>query len=79
MSRRTSIILGKHFDSFVAEQLQSGRYASASEVLRAGLRLLEQEETKLANLRRMLEEGEASGFVPYTLDALLEEVDSEGR
>ena len=50
MSKNTSITLGEHFDSFVAEQLESGRYASTSEVLRAGLRLLEEEETKLSTL-----------------------------
>lgn len=79
MSKNTSITLGEHFDSFVAEQLASGRYASTSEVIRAGLRLLEEEEAKLVTLRRLLEEGEKSGFVEYSLDALIEEVDSENR
>ena len=48
MPKNTSVTLGDHFDNFVAEQVQSGRYGSASEVIRAGLRKLEDEEQKLA-------------------------------
>ena len=77
MSKNTSITLGEHFDSFVTEQLENGRYASTSEVVRAGLRLLEEEETKLSTLRKLLEEGEASEFVDYSLSGLIEELDSE--
>jgi antitoxin ParD1/3/4 len=58
----TENIFGKHFDSFIAQQVQNGRYASASEVVRAGLRLLEEREIKLKALRHALEEGEKSGF-----------------
>jgi antitoxin ParD1/3/4 len=54
MSKNTSITLGKHFESFVAEQIKNGRYASTSELVRAGLRLLEEEEAKLATLRKCL-------------------------
>ncbi len=79
MGKNTSISLGEHFDSFIAEQLESGRYASTSEVVRAGLRLLEEEETRLATLRHMLEIGEGSDTVEYSLDSLIEELDSEGR
>ncbi|MEN8260721.1 MAG: type II toxin-antitoxin system ParD family antitoxin [Pseudomonadota bacterium] len=79
MSKNTSITLGKHFESFIAEQLESGRYASTSEVIRAGLRLLEEEETKLVTLRQMLEEGEKSGFVEYSLDVLIEELDGSNH
>ena len=79
MGKNTSISLGEHFDSFIAEQLESGRYASTSEVVRAGLRLLEEEETRLATLRQMLEIGEGSDTVEYSLDSLIEELDSEGR
>ncbi len=79
MSKNTSITLGEHFDSFITAQLESGRYASTSEVVRAGLRLLEEEETKLSTLRKMLDEGEASDFVEYSLSGLIEEMDSEHR
>jgi len=61
MSKNTSISLGDHFSSFVEGQLQRGRYGSASEVVRAGLRLLEEHEVKLATLRAALIEGEESG------------------
>jgi antitoxin ParD1/3/4 len=69
--------LGKHFDAFIAEQLKAGRYASTSEIVRAGLRLLEEEETKLATLRQMLDEGESSNFVEYSLQGLIEELDNK--
>ena len=79
MSKNTSITLGEHFDSFVSEQLKSGRYASTSEVIRAGLRLLEEEETKVRALRQMLDEGEAGEFVDYSLDELIDEMDREAH
>ena len=60
-ARNTSISLGERFQSFVDGQVGNGRYASASEVVRAGLRLLETEETKLQMLRQALIEGERSG------------------
>ena len=63
MKRNTSITVGEHFDVFIQDQLQAGRYSSTSEVVRAGLRLLEYEEEKLKVLRQALIEGEQSGFV----------------
>ncbi len=63
MSKNTSISIGLHFDSFIQNQIEEGRYASTSEVIRAGLRLLEQEEEKLKALKRALIDGEQSGFV----------------
>ena len=63
MSKNTSISIGQHFDSFIQMQIEAGRYASTSEVVRAGLRLLEQEEEKLKLLRQALADGEQSGFV----------------
>lgn len=61
MPKTTSIALGDHFTGFLAEQVQTGRYGSASEVIRAGLRLLEEREVKLAELRALIAVGEASG------------------
>lgn len=59
MGRNTSVSLGDHFTDFVDERVKAGRYASASEAVRAGMRLLEQEEAKLALLKKMLAAGEA--------------------
>jgi antitoxin ParD1/3/4 len=61
MAKNTSISLGEHFGGFIERQIEAGRYGSASEVLRAGLRLLEERETRMSVLRRALEEGERSG------------------
>lgn len=79
MHKNTSITVGEHFDSFIAEQLKNGRYSSTSEVVRAGLRLLEDNETKFGTLRRMLEEAENNGFTDYSYDALIAELDSESH
>ena len=68
----TSITLGKHFEAFANAQVQSGRYASVSEVIRAGLRVLEERETRIEALRTALIEGENSGVANYSLDALAE-------
>ncbi|HIK74415.1 MAG: type II toxin-antitoxin system ParD family antitoxin [Alcanivorax sp.] len=77
MPKNTSISLGEHFDTFVAEQLNSGRYSSTSEVVRAGLRLLEDSETRLGTLRKMLQNGESSGVADYDYDSFIEELDRE--
>lgn len=61
MAQNTSISLDQHFIDFLAREVDSGRYRSASEVVRAGLRLLEDHETQFAALRRALTEGEESG------------------
>lgn len=61
MARNTSIALGDHLLQFVTDRVKSGRYNSVSDVVRAGLRLLEAEETKLEALRTALAEGEKSG------------------
>lgn len=63
MARNTSISLGAHFDAFVQREVQSGRYGSVSEVIRAGLRMLENEEAKLNAVRSALKAGEQSGWV----------------
>ncbi|WP_368484050.1 type II toxin-antitoxin system ParD family antitoxin [Pseudoalteromonas sp. HF66] len=67
--------LGDHFDSFIANQLQSGRYGSVSEVIRAALRLLESQKTKMNTLRQLLIEGENSGVADYDLDSFINELD----
>lgn len=63
MKRNTSITVGGHFDAFIQSQIETGRYTSTSEVVRAALRLLEREEEKLKLLRQALIDGEQSGFV----------------
>ena len=77
MPKNTSMTLGDHFDSFIAQQIAEGRYASASEVVRAGLRMLEDNEHKIATLRRLLEEGENSGTAEYSYEGLMNELDDE--
>jgi antitoxin ParD1/3/4 len=74
MTRNTSISLGSHFATFVDSQLAAGRYGTASEVVRAGLRLLEEHETRLAALRAALLAGEHSGpATAFDFDAFLAE------
>lgn len=63
MAKNTSILLGDYFESFISKQIQSGRYSSASEVVRAALRMFEHEENKKAELISELKKGEKSGFV----------------
>lgn len=75
MAKNTSISLGEHFDSFIASQIESGRYGSTSEVVRAGLRMLEEAESKLNTLRLMLAEGEQSGLTDYNYEAFIAELD----
>jgi len=77
MAKNTSISLNDHFDAFISESVKNGRYDSASEVIRAGLRLLESNETKLESLRSMLAEGEASGFADYSYEKMIQQLDSE--
>lgn len=62
MSKNTSISLGDYFEDFVGNQVSAGRYKNVSEVIRAGLRLLEDEESKVAALRKAIQEGIDSGI-----------------
>jgi len=77
MSKNTSVTLGSHFERFINQQLKTGRFSSTSEVIRAALRLLEEEETKLSTLRKLLEEGEQSGICNYTLTGLIDELNND--
>ena len=71
-NKNTSFSLGEHFHSFVETQVDQGRYSSASDVVRAGLRLLEEREAKLSALQAALIEGENSGpSTPFNVEAFL--------
>ncbi len=78
MTKNTSIVLSEHFQTFIAEQVEEGRYGSASEVVRAGLRLLESHEAKMAALRAAVKEGLNSGEPqPFDVESFLAEVNAE--
>ena len=77
MQKNTSVSLGSHYEKFITQQVAQGRFGSASEAILAGLRLLEERETKLSLLRRALVEGEESGTADYSLRGLIEEIDGE--
>ena len=62
MGRNTSVSLGNYFESFVDNSVTQGRFKNASEVIRAGLRLLEEEENKIVVLRNAINEGIESGI-----------------
>ena len=63
MAKNTSISLGTYFENFVNGVVEEGRFKNVSEVVRAGLRLLEQEEEKHQAIIKALKEGEESGFI----------------
>ena len=72
MSKNTSVELGEEIAGFVSNQVQSGRYGSASEVIRAGIRLLQDQDTKMEALRETVKEGEISGAaVPFDIDQFI--------
>ena len=69
MGRNTSFSLDEHFNAFIDAEVASGRYRSASDVVRLALRLLEDRETQLGVLRHALIEGEQSGTsAPFDFD-----------
>ncbi|MBD1431100.1 MULTISPECIES: type II toxin-antitoxin system ParD family antitoxin [Sphingobacterium] len=75
MAKNTSILLGEYFDKFINEQVKSGKFSSASEVVRAALRMFEYEETKKSELINELKKGEKSGFVKnFNRDSLLNNI-----
>jgi len=63
MGRNTSVSLGNYFENFVDNKISAGRYKNASEVIRAGLRLLEEEENRVQILKNAIQEGLNSGIV----------------
>ena len=63
MGRNTSVSLGNYFENFVDSRVSEGRFKNASEVIRAGLRLLEEEESKIIALKKAISEGIESGTV----------------
>jgi antitoxin ParD1/3/4 len=62
MGRNTSVSLGDYFEDFVEDRITKGRYKNASEVIRAGLRLLEEEENRISALKDAIREGMDSGI-----------------
>jgi antitoxin ParD1/3/4 len=75
MSRNTSVTLGEHFEGFVNDSIVSGRYQTVSEVVRAGLRKLEDDDDKLEALRGKLAAGERSSKVKdFSADKLLKKI-----
>ena len=78
MAKNTSILLGDYFNTFINRQVKSGKYASASEVVRTALRLLEYEETKKEELIKALKKGEKSGFIKdFDRNTFLEKIHQE--
>ena len=80
MPRNTSVSLGDHFVSFIDTQVGEGRYGSASEVVRAGLRLLEEHEAKVKALQDALIASEQSGEpAPFDFDAFIARKTTEAQ
>jgi len=80
MSKNTSISLGNYFDQFISSQVSVGRYKNVSEVVRAGLRLLENEESKIIALRNAIQVGMNSPRVEnFDFDKNLKNLKSEKR
>lgn len=78
MSKTTSISLGDHFTGFVEAQVASGRFGSVSEVIRAGLRVLEEREARFQAFQLAITEGVNSGIVEnFSMDALQQDMDRE--
>lgn len=77
MARTTSVTLGEPLNDFVNEMVASGRYGSTSEVVRTALRMLEEKEQYLAQLRQAIEDGDASGYATETIDEMMLRVKAE--
>lgn len=80
MSRNTSISIGDYFDNFIQNRITAGRFKNASEVVRAGLRLLEEEENRLIALREAIQEGVESGIAyNFNPESHLEELKAKRK
>jgi antitoxin ParD1/3/4 len=80
MGKNTSVSLGEHFEEFVQYRIKEGRYKNVSEVIRAGLRLLEAEEQKFYALRSAIEEGIDSGIATdFEPNEFLEQIKKERK
>jgi antitoxin ParD1/3/4 len=78
MNKNTSISIGEYFDNFIKNKISEGRYKNASEVIRAGLRLLEEEENKAVALREAIREGIESEIVhDFNPDTYLKKLKSK--
>lgn len=76
--KSTSIAFSEHWEKFTAEMVSTGRYGSVSEVVREGLRLVEQRQRKIDHVRALIEEGEASGPpVEFDFDAYIAAMEAE--
>jgi antitoxin ParD1/3/4 len=75
MAKNTSILLGDYFENFINGMVQTGKFSSASEVVRTALRMFEQEEAKKLELIRELEKGEKSGIAKdFNRDSFLKKL-----
>ncbi len=80
MSRNTSISIGDYFDSFIQNRISAGRFKNTSEVIRAGLRLLEEEENRIIALREAIQEGIESGIAyDFNPESHLERLKAEKK
>jgi antitoxin ParD1/3/4 len=80
MNKNTSISLGNYFDQFVQSRISEGRFKNVSEVIRAGLRLLEDEESKALALKNAIQEGRNSPRVEnFDFDENLKKLKAEKR
>jgi antitoxin ParD1/3/4 len=76
--KNTSVALGEHFDQYIAEQLASGRYRTASEIIRESLRMHQERELKISAMRAAIEDGVASGIdESFSFEGLNRELDAE--
>lgn len=80
MARTVTVALGPHYEEFIRENIAGGRYNNASEVIRAALRRLEEDETQLAALRSAIDEGDSStDMVGFDEETFIEEMRSGWR